>query len=238
MLREAFIMQRTIEVSPATATSIATPSKTCSPNPSNSIVMSTRTATTPALTPIAPAVPKYTYRFNDPRSIFTRYPRMIPTINAASMPSRSPMIRFGMIPTAATCHVSESRSTPYGIASITAQYLSFRSMESGNEKSQRNERLFPPGRLRPFVHRSAAVPEQIDGNVEKSGVAQRAGNLFGDLGGNNARDVRTWHLDPRYPIMGAHSHDPESYRSDRSFRRFDALQLFHGDHLAVRNPGG
>src|SRR5712691_4802970 len=62
----------------------------------------------------------------------------------------------------------------------------------------------------PFVHGTAPVSEEIDGDEQESGIAERAGNLFGGLGGDDPRDVRPRHLDPRNPIVGAHSHDPEA----------------------------
>src|SRR3989454_4686198 len=56
-------------------------------------------------------------------------------------------------------------------------------MESGDGKKANETRdSFRRDALGPFVHRSAAVSEEIDGDVKESGLAERAGNLFGDLG--------------------------------------------------------
>src|SRR5438093_12992027 len=112
-------------------------------------------------------------------------------------------------------------------------------MESGDGKKANETRdSFRRDALGPFVHRSAAVSEEIDGDVKESGLAGRAANLFGDLGGDDPRDVRPRNLDPRNPIVGAHSHDPKAQCPDRSLCRLDTLQLFHGDYLAVCDSGG
>src|SRR2546428_591133 len=69
-------------------------------------------------------------------------------------------------------------------------------MESGDGKrANETSDSFLRDALGPFVHRSCAVSEEIDGDVKESGLAERDGDLFGDLGVDDPRDVGPRHLE-------------------------------------------
>src|SRR5438445_13297417 len=98
-------------------------------------------------------------------------------------------------------------------------------MESGDGKrANETSDSFLRDALGPFVHRSGAVSEEIDGDVKESGLAERDGDLFGDLGVDDPRDVGPRHLDPRNPIVGAHSYDPKAQCPARFLGRTDTPQ--------------
>src|SRR5437899_6353832 len=136
---------------------------------------------------------------------------MIPMMRAASMPSRSPMIRFGIIPTAATSQSPnpDRHSARYRVDNGVIFELSVNGIWGRTKATKRAVR---PVRMpsSPVVHRSAAVSEEIDRDVQESGIADRAGDLFGGLGGDDTRDIRSRHLDPGDPIVGPHAHDSEA----------------------------
>src|SRR2546425_12358953 len=136
---------------------------------------------------------------------------MIPMMRAASMPSRSPMIRFGIIPTAATSQSPnpDRHSARYRVDNGVIFELSVNGIRRRKRANETSD-SFLQHALGPVVHRSAAVSEEIDGDVKKSGIAERDGDLFGDLGGHDPWDVRPRHLNPRNPIVRAHSPDPEA----------------------------
>src|SRR6266571_4413459 len=98
---------------------------------------------------------------------------MMPITRAASIPSRIPMIRLGMIPTDVATRASPDvgRLDVPGIASITASTLRVRRRASMR------------------VHRAAPIPEQVDRHVGESCIADRLDGLRREVRLDDPRNV-------------------------------------------------
>ena len=88
MFADCLRIQKTIQVRMTTATSMAAPSNTCSARPSNSPTVKKMAPPATRLTSSAAPVPSQTNPNRRRFPVLARYARMMPTMRAASSPSR------------------------------------------------------------------------------------------------------------------------------------------------------